>query len=371
MARLHPCFGSEFYRSAVAVIAACVSLLLHPSGAAAATESDSPANRPAAELSEAARTALLDIDHLLASGDWSDATTAIARLLDTSAPGSFDQAMAHLHRAQLQLSRSDATPADRAAAIASLELAIRSGFWNRATTLEWEYILAQLYAQDHRLADAERTLTAWLAATPAPTPENYVLLVSVALERATQDSDRTDPADLERTLAFADAGLRLGVRPDPSLVLLKAACLHQLERWDEAAELLEFALDAQPAQPERWEQLYSLYAAGGRDLRALLTIERARQHGALDSAAADLTRGQLYYALDRLPEAVTALETGLGRGVSEPAPHLLFAAQLAYRIQELDRAERLLAAAEPVLSTDAQRRECAGLRSAIAAAGGR
>ncbi len=323
------------------------------------------------QLSERAAQAVTEINRLLALEEWSAAMAAADHLLASVRSGTFDADVAHLFRAQIFLSRNDAARGDPAAAIPELERVIAGGFWPRERVLEWTFTLAQLYAQQAQPEKTEKLMLAWLAESSAPTPAAYVLLVGAMFERAQRDSAHPDRSLLEDALTRVDEGLLLGIHPDETLLYLQAACLQALQRWDEAAETLEFILSRNPKQRERWEQLYGMYASSGRNLDALLTIERARAFGALTSPQSDLVRGQLYHSLDQDRRAIAALEAGLHRGVAEPAPHWIFAAFLAYQVHDFAGASRLLAEAKPHLTDDAQRRDWENLREALAALPGR
>lgn len=273
---------------------------------------------PPPQLSEAVSTALLKVNQFMGAEQWDTALLTVREVLKTATPRSYDWAMAQLLLAQIHLSRNKRDLGDYVAAIPALEAVLGSGFFTPAQTLEWRYVLAQLCAQEDKLGQAEKYLREWLQETPAPTADAYILLTTLVVQRAQEDPAKPDRKLSEEALALTRKGLLIGAKPVDTLYYLQAACFQQLERWDEAAEVLELLLQKTPRNKSYWNQLFGMYVTGENDLRAAMTIERAHQYEAMNSPRENIALAQLYYNMQQFDRAIEILEKGLTDGSIEP-----------------------------------------------------
>jgi tetratricopeptide (TPR) repeat protein len=295
--------------------AACVVTLAMPSLVWSAEE---PKEKPTATPTEAVVEALQKVNQLISTEQWDAALIAANDVLKTAKPGSYDQSLTQLHIAQIHLSRNSKAKGDYAAAIPALQHVMKSGFWEKEKILEWKYILAQLTAQEDRVEEAERYVQEWLAETTAPTQDAYVFYATLLVQRAQADPAKVDKKLAEQALTEIRKGMLLGAKVNDTLYYLQAACYQSLERWNEAAEILEILLKMNPRNKTYWTQLFAMYVTGGQDLRAALTIERAQTYDAMNSPRENMALAQLYHNLQQYDRSIEILEKGLADGTIEP-----------------------------------------------------
>jgi len=289
---------------------------LPPATGAERSESSTPAPTPTA--SEPVVEALAKVNQLITTEQWDAALIAANDLLKTTKAGSYDRILVQLHLAQIHLSRNSKPKGDYAAAIPALQAVVASGFWPADKVLEWKYILAQLCAQEDRLDEAENYVREWLAETTAPTSDAYVFYTTMLVQRAQKDPAKVDKKLIETALVEIAKGLRLGAKANDTLYYLQAACFQSLEKWDEAAEVLELLLKKNPRNKTYWTQLFAMYVTGGQDLRAALTIERAQKFDTMNTPRENIALAQLYHNLQQFDRSIEILEKGLSDGTVEP-----------------------------------------------------
>lgn len=293
-------------------------VLAFPLAANAAERKDGETPAEDYQPTDAVATELQKVNQYIGAENWEAALLAVNAVLKKTQPGTYDRAISQLHVAQIHLSRNKKDLGDYAAAIPALTEVVKSGFWPKDKILEWKYILAQLCAQEDKLAEAEQYIREWLNETPAPTPDAYVFYVTLIVQRAQKDAENVDKKLLETALAEAHKGLLLGAKPNETLLYLQAACYQGLERWDDAAETLELLLKMNPRNKTYWNQLLGMYVTAGSDLRAALTIERANKYDTMNTPRENIALAQLYHNMKQFDRSIEILEKGLNDGTIEP-----------------------------------------------------
>jgi tetratricopeptide (TPR) repeat protein len=268
-----------------------------------------------------------------------------------------------------------------------------------------------------------------------PAPEGVIFYATLLVDRAQVGDPAAAPLVLEEANFHIERGMVRIPEPPEMYFFLQAACLQGLARYAETAEVMERMVAQRPDRADYWEHLYSMYAAEQRDLRALLTIERAQEHGFMLSSTDQNNRVSHYYNLGRYEKVIELLERGLPEDTTANAesmwallgfacqqtgrvaraievyqeagrryeasrydlmaanllyrenrqadalasldlafgredmedlvPPSLFAAYIAYELQEYDRALTYLDAVAPELETDRDRRDFESLRAAV------
>lgn len=201
-------------------------------------------------------------------------------------------------------------------------------YFEPRVTLEFTYFLAQLYYQlatttkDSRVIatsfqKAEAYMSRWMREAPKPAAEPLLFYASLLYNYATQDGREVDLRRVERSLEIVETALGLDARPKENLYLLKLAGLTQLNRYAEAAEILELLLSRDPKRRSFWEQLAAIYLSLGQDTRAAVTVERAQSHGFLNSPKDNFNLVGIYFNLGQFEKAAELLETGIKDGSLE------------------------------------------------------
>lgn len=198
-------------------------------------------------------------------------------------------------------------------------------YYEERATRDLVFFLAQLYLQEAvqskdkaraavMFEKADNTMARYIRINPKLTPEAQLIYCQLLYSRAVQDSDRPDITILQRALEQIEIGLKLSTHPKDTLYILKLVCLQQLNRNDEAIEILELLVKQKPDSATYWQQLAALYLGAGKDLRAILSIERAQAYGLMKSPKDNFNLIGIYFNISQYEKAAELLEAGLKNG---------------------------------------------------------
>ena len=260
--------------------------------------------------------------------NWDAALAVLDAQIPKAEPGSYDVAMLEQYRAQifLQLNQYGKAiqPLEKALTLSDAK---SPAFFEARASQEFVYILGQLYLQEAtsvkdvaratELFDkAEHYMSRWVTMNTKPTADGMYAFCTLLYSRAVQ----TDPPDakrLVRALEYSDRALRLVNRPKENLYVIKLACLLQLNRNEEATEILELLLQQKPDNKTYWQQLAALNLNLDRPIRAILAMERAQSHGHLNTPKDNFNLIGIYFNIGQYEKAAELLETGLAKGTIE------------------------------------------------------
>lgn len=219
-------------------------------------------------------------------------------------------------------------------------------FFDERTTQEMLLFLSQLYFQEaasskeprrlNELYDrAERYIERWVKGNTRDNPDAMLFYASLLYNRAVQDADDPDKPRLERALAVVDQAMRMAVHPKDNLWVLKLVCLQQLDRNEEAVEFLELLVAQKPDNRNYWQQLAALYLGQGKDIRAIVTFERAQTLGFMNAPKDNFNLVGIHFNIGQYERAAELLEKGLQNGTIENEEKNW--ELLAYSYQQLNR----------------------------------
>jgi tetratricopeptide (TPR) repeat protein len=272
------------------------------------------------------------IQPLLTAKNIAGALAVIDGAASRAQPNSYDMAILMQVKAQIYLQNNEL-----AKAIEPLERCLQLSnaqtptFFEARATQEYTYYLAALYYQEgaaskdpavaERYMDkAEQYITTWSRITPKPAPETLSFYASLLYQRAVADADKVDADRLRRALEQTDRALRLSTHPRDNFYQLKLACLLQLNRNREAAEILELLIKQKPDNRTYWQQLAALYLSIGEDIRSIVTIERAQNNGHMNTPKDNFNLVGIYFNIGQYEKAAELLEKGLTSGSIENDP---------------------------------------------------
>jgi len=198
-------------------------------------------------------------------------------------------------------------------------------YYEERATRDLLFFLAQLYLQEAVQAKvkaqaatlfekADTTMGRWLKITPKSNADAQLVYSQLLYNRAVQDSDHPDLVIMKRALDQIEIGLAMSTRPKDILYILKLVCLQQLNRNEEAVEVLELLVKMKPDSSTYWQQLAALYLGAGNDLRAILSIERAQIHGFMNTPKDNFNLIGIYFNIGQYEKAAELLEAGLKSG---------------------------------------------------------
>lgn len=298
-------------------------------------------------LSEATSEQLGKVQPLIDAKNTAAAVAIVDGQLAKVARDSYDAAVLLQVKAQIYLQspqqQMGTQPLEECLAISD---AHTPPYFEPRVALEFSYFLAQLFYQeatttkDSKLANtnyekAERYMERWTKNAPKFTSEPLLFYASLLYNRATQDGQKVDEARLAKSLELVETAMMLDARPKENLYLLKLACLLQSSRFAEAAEVLELLLARDPNHRSYWEQLAAIYLSLQQETRAIVTIERAKSHGFMNSPKDNFNLVGIHFNMGLYEKAADLLEAGIKEGTLEPG--MKNWELLSYSYQQLNR----------------------------------
>jgi tetratricopeptide (TPR) repeat protein len=283
---------------------------------------------------------------------WDAALGILDTLIAKSEPGSFDVALMEQYRAQILLQQNlyskAIDPLEKAVTLSDAKFPT---YFEERVTNELVYYLAQLYFQEATTTKnnvlqvsyydkAEKYMARWVKNTKKPNPDALLFYSSLLYNRAVQDAENVDNDRIKKALDQADVGLRLVARPKDSLYVLKLACLQQLSRNGEAAELLELLVKQKPDNKNYWQQLAAIYLNQQQDVRAVLTFERAQSFGHMNAPKDNFNLVGILFNMGQYERSAELLEKGLKDGTLDN--DLKNWELLSFSYQQLNREEKAI-----------------------------
>jgi tetratricopeptide (TPR) repeat protein len=281
--------------------------------------------------------------------EWDKALGVLTGVLAKVPADSYDAAVVYQLEVQISSQKSD-YPAALAALEKCLSIDDRKHYFSPKNVQDMLYQRSQLYYQvgatskdlkfqaDYFLK-AQTDMERWLehADPKVFSPDTYLYIATVYFSRGQAEPTGADKkthqtaenkALMEKALQWTDKGLRSMIHPRDNFYQLKLAELFQLERFPEAAEVLELSLKAKPDRKDYWQQLAATYlqlasqaedkkdTKGNYDynVRVILTIERAQHHGYMSSPKENHDLVGLYLMINQFEKACELLEQGLDSG---------------------------------------------------------
>ena len=199
----------------------------------------------------------------------------------------------------------------------------------------------------------------------------YIAVVYFTFGQGTElgGDQKTDRAMLDKSLTWIDKGLRAKAHPREAFYQMKVAGLYQLNRFKDAAELLELELKHKPDVTNNWQQLASTYlqlAAAADEkkdaktsyaynIRAILTIERAQKLGYMTTPKENFNLVGIYQNINQYSIACDLLDKGLNDETIESTPQNWQALGGWYQlIHRDDKAIQTFMTAAKLFPTDAE-----------------
>ena len=263
------------------------------------------------------------------SKNWEGAIAILDAQLAKVEASSYDAAMILQVKVQMILQKGDylgaITPIERTLQLSDSHIPT---YFDEKQTLELVYYLAQLYAQEAGTTKnvtlsasyyekAEQTMSRWIKSSKKPTVEAVSFYASLLYSRALQNPEHIDDNLVKRALEQTEIALHLTTHPKDNLYLIKLACLQQLNRNVEAAEIFELLVKQKPESKNYWQQLSSIYLNQNLDARAILTMERAQAYGLLNSPKDNFNLIGIYFNIGQYEKAAELLSEGLRNGKVE------------------------------------------------------
>jgi len=164
---------------------------------------------------------------------------------------------------------------------------------------------------------SEQYIERWYKTTPKPTEDGLQFYASLLYTRAIHDDAHIDKEKLNHCLTLIDQCMHMSARPKDGLYLYKMACLQQLNRTAESAEIFELLLKRKPENKEYWKQLAGTYIQLEQPARAIVTLERAQSLGLLNTPSDNYSLFGIYFNEGQFEQAAELLEKGFRENTIE------------------------------------------------------
>ncbi|HEY4248004.1 MAG TPA: hypothetical protein VGM64_14230 [Lacunisphaera sp.] len=244
-------------------------------------------------------------------------------------PGSYDLALLYQVKAQTLVQKGDfiqsVEPLERAIALSDAKTPT---YFEEKTVREFLYLLAQLYYQEAASAaknpslaasfydKSDKALSRWEKISKV-TADSRLLHAQILYSWASLDADHANIELVKRSLDEVEKGMHLTTHPKDTFYIIKLVCLQQLNRMQEAAEVLELIVKQKPDSAAYWQQLAAFYLSTDQQTRAIVTYERAQSHGFLAAPKDNINLVSIYFNLGQYEKAAELLETDLKNGKIE------------------------------------------------------
>lgn len=329
-----------WHRTALAAAVALGAILAQPLTAASSSQEGPPqlTDYTVDQINQNLRPAL-------DKKEWAKALEILDRIVAKAAPYSYDMALANGIRARTYLQQNNLL-----GALKSLETTVaitdrHPNYFSKKDTLENVYNISQIAyqiaasskdskVQQQYFGVALSKLQRWLNNT---NPKNYTenndqfiasLYFTIAQGAAGNDKQQVDRKMMEKALEWIDRGLHSTLYPRDVFYQLKVSALFQLNRLKEGAEYLEMRLKKKPDNKGYWQQLAYSYVQLSDDaqkkhddkgyftynVRAILTMQRAQQHGFLNTPKDNYQVVGMFFNINQYGEACDLLSRGLHDG---------------------------------------------------------
>ncbi|HTQ29888.1 MAG TPA: hypothetical protein VMI53_01645 [Opitutaceae bacterium] len=309
------------------------------------------------ELSDKVSEGLQSVQKLVDAKDYNGAIAQIDTLLPLAGPTSYDLAILSATKAQIFFQKNDYM-----SSLDSLETALKLGdtygYFDAKSRQQFRYILVSLYSEKAQEAKdpavqsgyydkARAFIERWLAIYKKD-PESHsttssysnefanaqAAYASLLFNIAERDPHNPDRALIQKALDAINVAMHSTLHPSDSYYGLQLAAYQQLGNFADAATVLELILKSKPDNKTYWQQLTAFYLnlAGMADekqddalsrqyyIRAILSMERAQQHGAMNTPKDNFRLVSLYFNVGQYEQAAEILENGLHNGTIDSTP---------------------------------------------------
>jgi len=277
---------------------AASALLLMSTPVIAANETPQPTEQ-AKVPSASGAAAMQAITQAIDEKRMDDARNQTLALLQVSNPGSMDYALANLLMAQICSSTEkfkDAVP--------YLEAALSGKLFEAAEQERYTLGLAHLYVETKQKDKAVAILRDLVATAGAKASPDMLYMYSVLL---------METGNKEEAVKQSERLMCLSLTPPKEYYQLAASCAQNIGNYDKACAYLERLLEMDPKNEMYWNQLVAMHFNAGELLSAIVAMERAQEKGLLTKEVNYVTKIELYYNLERFPEAAKDIEEGLAQ----------------------------------------------------------
>ena len=313
--------------------------------------------QPSHDIPDKVSEGLKNIQKLTEAKDYNGAVALIDSLLPTVTPTSYAYAVLSVTKAQTLFQKGDYM-----GAMDPLETGLKLGetykYFEPKSLQQFRYYLVSLYSEkaarskdsSAQAADYDKArsyIERWFEvynSDPASHTSNVTfskefanaeyVYAALLFNIAQRDPHHTNRKLVQEALDAVDKAMRSTITPPENYYGLQLVAYQALGDYVDAADVLEYIVKQKPDNKTNWQQLTAFYLnlagmaeekqndAASRQyyIRAILTMERAHQHGAMNSPKDNFRLVSLYFNVGQYEQAAELLEKGLHDGTIESTP---------------------------------------------------
>lgn len=258
---------------------------------------------PKLEMSAGDQRDLNKAADLINGNKSADAQPIVEKVLSNAKASNYAQSFAHQLLGQIYYDQDKS-----AQAIVEYRKALDIGGLANAQHFQILYSIAQLQLQDEKYQDALTTLDEWHKLSGAETADELALKAN-----AHYRLDQYQPA-------IDNMKKALSMKPDASdswnQILM--ASYFALDKYDEAATVVQQQLDKDPTNKKLVNQLATIYIQGDKQQKALDLMAKAKSQGLFTTGDDYVQLAKLYAMAAKPKDAASIMGEGFAKGLIPP-----------------------------------------------------
>lgn len=224
-------------------------------------------NRKSALTSQGTHRRLSRAHELMAKDKLDEAVDVLTRLMDTTASRPHEKA-----QVMQALGFAYAQKENYKKALDLLQGSIDLGVLPYNATLSTLYTIAQVNLAQEKYNVALTKINEWFSLADEPSADAYVLKATIFAQTKKQ----------KEALALVTKAIDMSEKPKESWLAFAVAMNYELEKYSEAARLLEKLAGLYPEKKKYWKQLSGVYLNLEKNKQALATLELAQKGNYLE-----------------------------------------------------------------------------------------
>jgi predicted Zn-dependent protease len=233
-----------------------------------------------------------------------EAEPIVQKVIANERSSKYAQAFAHQLQAQINWEKDK-----NAEAIAEYRKAVELDALPNDAHFQVIYQIAQLQIQDEKYADALTTLDQWEKLTGANTADELALKAN-AYYRTDKFQEAIDT--MKKAVSMTD-------KPNDSWTQILMASYFELNKFDEAAQVVQQQMQKNPNDKKLLNQLATIYIQADKPQQALDLMAKAKSQGLITTSEDYMQLAKLYAAADKYKDASATIKEGLDKGVLKPS----------------------------------------------------
>jgi hypothetical protein len=233
-----------------------------------------------------------------------EAEPLVQKVIANDHASKYAQAFAHQLQAQMNWEKDK-----NAEAIAEYRKAVELDALPNDAHFQVIYQIAQLQIQDEKYADALVTLDQWEKLTGATTADELALRAN-AYYRTDKFQEAIDT--MKKALSMTD-------KPNDSWTQILMASYFELNKFDEAAQVVQQQMAKNPNDKKLLNQLATIYIQADKPQQALDLMAKAKSQGLITTSEDYMQLAKLQAAADKYKDASATLKEGVDKGILKPS----------------------------------------------------